>query len=283
MSAVPTLYIVATPIGNLEDLTLRALRVLGQVGLVAAEDTRTTRKLLNHYNIKARLTSYNDHNSATKVPQILDTLEQVDVALVSEAGMPGISDPGQRLVEEVGKSGFPVVPVPGPSAVTTALAVSGLPSKGYIFLGFLPRRKGDRARLLESVADQPFTLVAFEAPHRLRASLEDVLAVLGDRPVAVCRELTKLHEEVFRGSLSQALDHFQEPRGEFTLVVAGAQAARRVADRELLREELGRMKRRGLGAREAVATVAADSGLPRRELYRLWLGVEDGAAEEQSP
>ena len=270
------LYVVATPIGHLEDVTLRALRVLREVGLIAAEDTRTTRKLLTRYDIKTPITSYNDHNMSTKIPNLIRALETQDVALVSEAGMPGVSDPGRELVVEADASGFPVVPVPGPSALTASLAISGMLAEGALYLGFLPRRKDKRRRLLDSIRTQTGIVVCFESPHRLRASLEDVLAVLGDRDITVCRELTKVYEEVYRGNVSQALAHFLEPRGEFTLVMAGApaQAIDRGRDLEWAGDELRRLKGQGLKAREAVAAVSKTSGVPRREVYGLWLGIE---------
>ena len=269
-----TLYIVSTPIGNMEDITLRALRVLREVGLIAAEDTRTTRKLLSRYEIKTPLTSYHDHNRAAKIPVLIEALEAKEVALVSEAGMPGISDPGYELVLAAIESGVSVVPVPGPSALTASLAVSGLPAEGARFLGFLPRRKMARRRLLESIWACRYTMVVFEAPHRLRGSLEDMLELLGDRPVAICRELTKLYEEVFRGTVSQALFHFGEPRGEFTIVIGGASTPEAAVDPEWSKSELQRLKGRGLRAREAMAAVVGQSGLSRRELYRLWLEIE---------
>jgi len=218
---VPVLYVVATPVGNLEDITLRALRVLGEVQLIAAEDTRTSRKLLNRYDIKTRLTSYFEHNKKNKLPLLLETLEEQDVALISEAGMPGISDPGYELIKGAIGKGFPVVVLPGPSAVITAVAASGLPADQFIYLGFLPRKKGEKRRLLESVSAEPRTIVCFESPYRIMDSLKAILETLGDRNLAVCRELTKLHEEVFRGPASLAVAHFQKPRGEFTLVIQG--------------------------------------------------------------
>jgi len=218
---MPVLYVVGTPIGNLEDVSLRALRVLREVGLIAAEDTRKIRRLLNAYDIHAKLTSYHEHSRKAKVEQILGHLEREDVALVSEAGMPGLSDPGYDLVVTAIDRGILVVPVPGPSAVTTALVVSGLPTDQFVYLGFLPRRKGQRQRLLGSICDESRTMVAFEAPHRLREALADLGEILGDRRVSVCRELTKVHEEIFRGSLSQAREHFAQPRGEFSLVIEG--------------------------------------------------------------
>jgi 16S rRNA (cytidine1402-2'-O)-methyltransferase len=269
---MPSLYLVATPIGNLEDITLRALRVLREVSLIAAEDTRTTRKLLSHYGIKARLTSYHEHNKGAKIPYILDALQQGDVALVSEAGMPGVSDPGYDLVAAAAEVGVPVVPVPGPSAVVAALAVSGLPTRQFTYVGFLPRRQGERRRLFSALAAQSQTIIALESPHRLLATLSDLLPVLGDRRIAVCRELTKLHEEVFRGRISEAIAHFPEPRGEFTLVLAGApQPAEAVVPTEAVLAELRRLREEGMAARQAVAQVAQQFGLPRRQVYRLWL------------
>jgi 16S rRNA (cytidine1402-2'-O)-methyltransferase len=268
---LPTLYIVATPIGNLEDVTLRALRVLGQVRLIAAEDTRTTRKLLARYDIHTPVTSFHDRNAGQKLPRLLATLGEGDVALVSEAGMPGISDPGYELVTAAVARQIPVAVLPGPSAVTAALAVSGLPADQFLFLGFLPRRASARRTLLTSLAQERRTLVAFEAPHRLRESLQDVLALLGDRRAALCRELTKLHEEVFRGRVREALAHFTEPRGEFTLVLKGASATPPPQDTEETRQRLLHLRQRGLKAREAVAQVAEATGLPHRQVYRLWL------------
>jgi len=215
------LYVVATPIGNLEDISLRALRILREVGLIAAEDTRKTRRLLNAYDIDTPLTSYHEHSKKAKLDHLLGHLEREDLALVSEAGMPGLSDPGYDLVVTAIDRGILVVPVPGPSAVITALVVSGLPTDQFVYVGFLPRRRGQRQRLLSSVSDESRTIVAFEAPHRLGEALADIGEVLGDRRVSVCRELTKVHEEVFRGRISQAREHFAQPRGEFSLVIEG--------------------------------------------------------------
>jgi 16S rRNA (cytidine1402-2'-O)-methyltransferase len=218
---MPTLYVVATPIGNLEDISLRAIRILSQVGLIAAEDTRKTRRLLSAHNIKTPLTSYHEHNKLSKLPYLLKLLEEKDIALVSEAGMPVVSDPGYELVRAAIEQDIPVVPIPGASAIIAAIAISGLPPDQFIYLGFLPRRKGERRRLLQSIASEPRTVVAFEAPHRLLKALIDILDVLGDRKISICRELTKVHEEVFRGTVSEAIEYFTEPRGEFTLIIAG--------------------------------------------------------------
>jgi 16S rRNA (cytidine1402-2'-O)-methyltransferase len=218
---MPVLYVIATPIGNLEDISLRALRLLREVQLIAAEDTRTTRRLLNTYNIKTPLTSYHEHSKRAKLDYLLDYLEKEDLALVSEAGMPGLSDPGYELIVAAIERGISVVPIPGASAVITALVVSGLPTDQFFYVGFLPRRKGQRQRLLSSIVDEPRTIVAFETPHRLREALSDIEEILGNRRLSVCRELTKVHEEIFRGRVSQAREHFVEPRGEFSLVIEG--------------------------------------------------------------
>lgn len=269
-----TLYVVSTPIGNLEDVTLRALRVMREVSLVCAEDTRTTRKLMARHAIRARLMSYNEHNMRERTPAILSALATGDVALVSEAGTPGVSDPGYELVVAAIGAGFPVVAVPGPSAVLAALAVSALPARQFTFVGFLPRPSAERRRALAALAQEPRTLVLFEAPHRLRATLADLLAEWGDRRVAVCRELTKLHEEVFRGRLSEALAYFEQPRGEFTLVVEGAATTMAGHDETAAREALRRLRQEGASGRDAVRRVAQESGLARRLLYQMW--VEEG-------
>jgi len=218
---VPALYVIATPIGNLEDISLRALRLLREVKLIAAEDTRTTRRLLTAYDIKTPLTSYHEHSKRAKLGYLLDYLEKEDLALVSEAGMPGLSDPGYELIVSAIERGISVVPVPGASAVITALVVSGLPTDQFVYVGFLPRRKGQRQRLLNSIAEERRTIVAFETRHRLTGVLNEIEEILGDRRLCVCRELTKVHEEIFRGRMSQAREHFAEPRGEFSLVIEG--------------------------------------------------------------
>jgi len=218
---MPVLYVIATPIGNLEDISLRALRLLQEMKLIAAEDTRTTRHLLNAHNIKTPLTSYHERSKKAKLDYLLNYLEKEDLALVSEAGMPGLSDPGYELIVAAIERGISVVPIPGASAVITALVVSGLPTDQFIYLGFLPRRKGQRQRLLSSIVDEPRTIVAFETPHRLRKALSDIEEILGNRRLSVCRELTKVHEEIFRGRVSHAREHSAEPRGEFTLVIEG--------------------------------------------------------------
>jgi 16S rRNA (cytidine1402-2'-O)-methyltransferase len=266
-----TLFLVATPIGNLEDISARALRVLNQVLVVAAEDTRHTRKLLNHYQIRTPLTSYHEHNKLTKLDVVLDALERGDVALVSDAGTPALNDPGFELVRATLKAGHHVSPVPGACAPVSALVSSGLPTDAFLYLGYLPRKTLERRQKLQEVADLPYTLIVFETPHRLLSALQDLLDVLGDRQVAVARELTKLHEEIFRAALSQALAHFQAeaPRGEFTLVIAGKPPSGVNWDERRLRSQLEQALRQGEKASQAAARLASESGWPRREVYRL--------------
>ena len=274
-----TLYIVATPIGNLRDITLRALRVLGEVSLIAAEDTRTTRKLLSHYDIDTPCTSYHDHNRLSKLPAILEALSQGDIALVSDAGTPAISDPGAELAAAADKAGHKVVPVPGPSSLTAALSVAGIETDQFVYLGFLPRRGGPRRKLFESLVGEARSWVAFEAPHRIAETLTDIRDTLGDRQVVVCRELTKLHEEVFRGTVTDALEHFAEPRGEFTLIVRGADVAHEPdgALIERAREILHEESKRGRRAKDALAA-ASVTGLSKNDLYRLWLEMREGVS-----
>jgi 16S rRNA (cytidine1402-2'-O)-methyltransferase len=268
-----TLYVVATPIGNLEDITLRALRVLKEVDLIAAEDTRTTRVLLRRYGISTRLVSYNEHNMRRRTPQLLAAVATGDVALVSEAGTPGVSDPGHELITSAIEAGVPVVPIPGPSAVVAALVASGLPMRQFAFLGFLPRRPGERRRALTAAAREPRTTVFFESPHRLRATLEAMGETFGDRRIAVCRELTKTFEEIFRGTATEALAHFQEPRGEFTIVVQSATDDLPLASDEIVRHQLQQIRDEGASARDAVKSVTAATGRPHREVYAVWLEI----------
>jgi len=268
-----TLHVVGTPIGNLEDITLRALRVLREVSLIAAEDTRTARKLLQRYEIDTPVLSYWEHNELARVDRLLDALEAGDVALISEAGTPGVSDPGYRIVRAAVEAGLPVVPVPGPSALVAAVAASGLPVERFLFLGFLPRTAKARRDLLREVRDVPAALVLFEAPHRIVRSLEDMVELLGDRPVAIGRELTKVHEEVWRGSLARAFQEFQarEPRGEFTLVVDRRREAPRRWDDDEVYRAVVRLVAAGLDRKQAFREVAQLSGWSRREVYEMWL------------
>jgi 16S rRNA (cytidine1402-2'-O)-methyltransferase len=271
---MPFLYVVATPIGNLEDITLRALRVLREVKLIAAEDTRKTRRLLSAYEIKTPMTSYYEHNKLTKLDYILDCLREGDVALVSEAGMPGISDPGYELIVAASKQNINIVPIPGPSAITAALAVSGLPTDRFTFTGFLPNRAAARRKALEAIKDETGTIVTLEAPHRIKAALEDIRQILGDRRISVCRELTKLHEEVFRGTVGEAIKHFAAPRGEFTLVIQGKGTKGKPPLTDEVERKLHEMYLAGASAKEAVARVAIETGIKKKELYRTWLRLD---------
>jgi 16S rRNA (cytidine1402-2'-O)-methyltransferase len=270
---MPTLYIVATPIGNLEDISFRALRTLREVKLIAAEDTRQTKRLLATYDIRTPITSYHEHNKWTKLNHILHYLKEGDVALVSDGGMPGISDPGYELVMTANQEGISVVAIPGPSAITTALVVSGLPMDRFVYLGFLPRKINNRQRVLQSVVNEYGTVVVLESPHRLLAAFNDILLVLGDRRLAVCRELTKIHEEVFRGRISQAIQHFTEPRGEFTLVIEGKGEQDKPSLTEDIERQLHNMRSSGKTAKDTIIQVAGETGLSKKELYKAWVGV----------
>lgn len=272
-----TLYLVATPIGNLEDISPRALRLLAQASLVAAEDTRQTRKLLTHFKIQTPLTSYHEFNKIGKLTHILAALEHGDVALVSDAGTPALNDPGYELVRAALAAGYPVSPIPGPTAPIAALVASGLPTDAFLYLGYLPRKAAERRRLLAEVAGLPYTLIFLESPHRVQEALQDLEKELGDRPVAVARELTKLHEEIFRGSLAEALAHFtqQAPRGEFTLVVGGKPQTLEAWSEEQLRAELKKALESGEPPSQAAARIAAEAGWPRREVYRIVTGTDE--------
>jgi len=272
-----TLYLVATPIGNLQDMTLRAIQTLKDAMLIAAEDTRSAHNLLAHFQISTPVTSYFEHSKIKKLDAILDVLARGDVAVISEAGMPGLSDPGYELVRAAIARNIRVVPIPGPSALTTALVASGLPTDQFVYLGFLPREKSARRKFLQSVVSESRTLVAYEAPHRVHASLEDIERVLGNRFVCVARELTKMYEEFFRGTVSEARAHFiaHEPRGEFTFVIAGQNASEQstVSGEQWsdarVKKEMARLMKAGLSRTDAAKQVAKESGRERREVYRL--------------
>jgi len=271
-------YICGTPIGNLEDITLRQLRILREVDLIAAEDTRHTRKLLNHYEIKTPLTSYHEHNKQLKGDYLLGLLrEGKNIALVSDAGMPGISDPGYELIQQVIAAGITPIPVPGPTAATTALVISGLPTDRFVFEGFLPRLQKERRNLLQTLQNEKRTLVFYEAPHRLIGMLQDLLAICGDREVAVMRELTKKYEEVLRGKVSVVLAQLQarEIKGEFVVVVegmpatAGAPANALPPPAELLFAAVQERMARGTAKKEAIKETARQYGLPKEHVYRI--------------
>ncbi len=264
-----TLYLVATPIGNLEDISARGLRTLREVRLIAAEDTRHTAKLLQHYDIHTPCMSYHEHNKLVRLGNVLDALVQGDVALVSDAGTPALNDPGYELVRAVIAAGHTVSPIPGACAPITALVASGLPTDSFLYLGYFPRKRGEQERLLKQVSGLPYTLIFLEAPSRVLQALEQLQAELGDRQVAVGRELTKLHEEIFRGSLSEATKHFSEkpPRGEFTLVVSGCTDQPERWTEDQLNQELESRLAGGESASQAAARLAGPSGWSRREIY----------------
>jgi 16S rRNA (cytidine1402-2'-O)-methyltransferase len=274
-----TLYLVATPIGNLEDITARALSILRQVQLIAAEDTRHTGRLLSHYDIHTPLTSYHEHNKLIKLERVLSTLQAGDVALVSDAGTPGLNDPGYELVRATLDAGYTVSPIPGPSAPISALVASGLPTDSFLYLGYLPRKSAERRNLLDQVASLPYTLVFLETPHRLVAALQDIREVLGDREMSVAREISKLHEEFFRGKVSQAQTHFQAqaPRGEITLVVAGQSSEAQVWPEARLRTALVQALELGEPPSQLARRMADASGWPRRKVYDLVIQLTKGS------
>lgn len=272
--ATGILYLCATPIGNLADITVRALEVLRTVDLIAAEDTRHTRKLLSHYDIHTPLVSYHEHNKTAQGPLLLARLRAgSNIAVVSDAGMPGIADPGADLVRQAVTAGIRVVPLPGANAALTALVAAGLPSDRFVFVGFLPRQKKHRVALLAQLRDCPFTTIFYEAPHRLAATLAALLVAWGDRPAAVGRELTKYYEEFSRGSLASLCDHWSgvAPRGEFTIVVAGNQTPAAEVPAPTMEDAAAEVRDllvAGHPLVEAVKIVARRIGVPRRELYQ---------------
>lgn len=277
-----TLYLVATPIGNLGDLSPRVVDVLATAELVCCEDTRRTGRLLQHAGVRAeRLAVCNDHTEASRIPDVLDTLaEGGDVAVVTDAGTPGISDPGERIVRAALDAGHPVSTVPGPDAVTAALVVSGLPTARYVFEGFLPRSGRDRGTRLHEIAAERRTVVLYEAPHRIERTIDDLRDACGtDRRIAVARELTKLHEEVVRGTLGDI--RLGEPRGEYVVVLEGAPDPE-APDDDRIRAELRHDLAAGATTRDASATVARRLGVPKRQVYALAVGLAAGLAAERA-
>ncbi|GGG87367.1 16S rRNA (cytidine(1402)-2'-O)-methyltransferase [Paenibacillus radicis (ex Gao et al. 2016)] len=277
-----TLYLVATPIGNLEDMTFRAIRTLKEVSLIAAEDTRQTRKLITHFEIATRLVSYHEHNKQASGPELIRLLEEgQSIALVSDAGLPAVSDPGADLVADAIASGIKVVPIPGANAALSALIISGLSTEKFVFTGFPPRDKKSLTKWLSALKSQNGTLMTYESPHRLRKTLEAMLEQLGDRRIAMIRELTKRHEEAARGTLSECIAWIQEhpPLGEYCLIIEGADAAAE-AGRSSVTEEEAEVWWKSLeledhvahyeaehGRKEAIKLTAVDRGLPKRDVY----------------
>lgn len=260
---------IGTPIGNLEDISYRAVKLLGEVDLIACEDTRQTHKLLDHFDIHTPLISYHEHNEAERAGQIASRLENgQSVALVSDAGTPLVSDPGYRLVTAAVEKGIPVVPIPGPSAALAALSASGLPTDAFRFSGFLPAKSGQRRRLLESLRDDPATLVFYEAPHRILDALDDIAAALQKRPVVVARELTKIHEEFLRGTaaeIASVLRSRPAVKGEFTILIAKAQRGEQVEGS--IRDAVEALEQTGVPRMDAMKQVARQRGISKREVY----------------
>jgi 16S rRNA (cytidine1402-2'-O)-methyltransferase len=278
-----TLYIVGTPIGNLEDITQRALRVLREVTVIAAEDTRQSRKLLNYFEIHTPLISYHEHNQRTAGPAIIERLQAGDdVALVTDAGMPAISDPGEDLVKLAQVAGLPVVPVPGPTAFATALVVSGLSTERFAFDGFLPPKGKERRAALERLKGETRTCILYEAPHRVVETLADLRDAIGERPMAAARELTKLYEEVVRGTPAELLTHFEAhpPRGEFVLVISGAADTPAIADPSeatphALAEAVAALEAQGMDRKAAMKEAGARFGLSKRDVYQALLELKE--------
>ncbi len=287
-SAVGCLYLVGTPIGNLEDITLRALRILKEVDQIACEDTRHTQKLLTHYEIRKPLVSYHEHNELTRAPELVMALEQgAKIALVSDAGTPLVSDPGHRLVTLCLRHRIPVVPIPGPSALLASLSASGLGSEEFLFVGFLPARSGERRRALERLRIEDRTIILYEAPHRITETVADAREILGDRPACLAREVTKLHEEFRRGKLSRIAASLEErpARGEITLLIgpAAASEARSHADsaQSLAARVEELMHQAKLDRRDALKLAAKERGLTRRAAYDEMLKQRPGQAHPE--
>lgn len=275
-----TLYLCATPIGNLEDMTFRCVRILKEVDLIAAEDTRNSIRLLNHFEIKTPMTSYHEYNKIEKGRKLVEKLrEGTDIALITDAGTPGISDPGEELVRMCREEGIPVTAVPGAAACVTALTISGLPTRRFAFEAFLPTEKKERQQILEELKQETRTIVLYEAPHRLVKTLRLLLETLGDRQVRVCRELTKKHETVYENTLSGAVSYYeeQEPKGECVLVIAGKsrEEIRREEQKQweemTLEEHMEKYLSEGMDRKEAMKQVAKDRGIGKREVYRALL------------
>jgi len=278
------LYICGTPIGNLEDITLRSLKILKEVNLIAAEDTRHTLKLLNHYQINTKVTSYYEYNKFKKAPYLVEILKNgQDIALVSDAGMPGISDPGYVLIDLALKNNIKIIPVPGVSALITALVVSGLPTDKFVFEGFLPRKIKERKRYFKSIENEERTIIFYEAPHRLKKALKDMLEILGDRKVVIARELTKLYEEIIRGKLSQVLTEIstKEVKGEITLIVQGGIKKKENSSTDFLIKEciieeyLKKLKNQGYSNKEIIKITQEKLNIPKNLIYKKLLEMKN--------
>jgi 16S rRNA (cytidine1402-2'-O)-methyltransferase len=271
------LYIVPTPIGNLEDITFRAVRVLKEVDLIAAEDTRHSQVLLNHYGIRTPVTSYHEHNERGKARELVERLRQgTSIALLSDAGTPMISDPGYRLMVEAIGAGVQVIPLPGPSALTAVLAAAGLPTDRFAFEGFLPAKKSERRRTLEALREDTRTLIFYESPHRLKETLADMAEIFGDRDLAIGREISKVHEEFLRGAIHEIIAKLEQQnvRGEITLIVQGATSGALVQEEELI-SEVRQLAEDGMRVKEISELLGARHGISRREVYQLALRLKN--------
>ena len=271
-----TLYVVATPIGNLSDISQRATEILSTVSTVAAEDTRVSRKLLNHIGVSPRLESLHEHTSPERLQALVEQLELGDMAVVSDAGTPGISDPGSALVAAAVEAGHDVIPLPGPSAIVSALSITGWSFDRFLFLGFLPRKKNEQLATLENASQEPGPVVAYESPHRIKATLENINDTFADRQLVICRELTKFYEETFRGTAAEAIAHFNtQPKGEFVVVIQGAGKS---ANTELSDDEisavLGNLEENGLSGRTLVERAVEITRAPKNRIYQLSLNKD---------
>lgn len=273
------LYIVGTPIGNLEDMTFRAIRILQTVDIIAAEDTRHTGKLLQHFQVSTPQISYHTHNQQSRIPELVNKLlAGKSIALVTDAGMPGISDPGYELVQACIAANIIVIPIPGPSAVITALSAAGLPTDKFVFEGFLPAKGQERQQRLTILSIENRTIIFYEAPHRLRQTLQDFAKFFGgDREIVLARELTKIHEEFWRGIITDAIEYYttHEPQGEFTVLIKGAELTKLVLSEDNIKIELQKLLQQGMSRSEASRYLAAEISMPRRQIYQLALTIPD--------
>tara|TARA_Y100000588_G_scaffold63577_1_gene63206 strand:+ start:23205 stop:24050 length:846 start_codon:yes stop_codon:yes gene_type:complete len=276
---INSLYVVTTPIGNLEDITFRAIRILKDVSLIAAEDTRVTRKLLTKYSINTKLISFNEHNKHIRIPKLLKEIKLGDIAIVSDAGTPGINDPAAELVMEFRKSGIGVFTIPGPSAVTAALSISGIVADAFIHLGFLPRKKSVRQKVLKEFSHSKYPVVIFESPHRILGLLEDINVILGDRKIIICRELTKKFEETLFLNAGEALSFITKPKGEYTLVVDASKDENKGLENntsqnlEQVFNQLNEYADKGAKIKDFVNEIAETTGVSKNQIYSLWLEV----------
>ena len=286
MSERGKLFVVATPIGNLEDFSARGKITLEQADLILCEDTRRTRNLLSHFGIRNRVESFHQHNQAEKIPEILAGLDQGNkIALATDAGTPTVSDPGAKLIRAALEAGIKIVPIPGPSAITTALSASGFNSDRFLFLGFLPAKSSERKKILEKYQSFSETIVIFEAPHRIRKTIGDLLEILGDREACLCRELTKVFEEIKPASLSRLANDLQNqnPKGEITLILAGADLSKNIYRNELdrdLEDLIEAMLKEGKTSKEIISAISGSSNLTRNQIYRLVLEIKSGPGNQ---